>query len=75
MLIDKKILDNINISGYILDTDFFNDYNYSTDRLVDIILGEITKKYDYINYYLKYYHSNITNLKNKYDKINNKKFL
>ena len=73
LLIDKKFLDNINISGYILDTDFFNNYNYSTDELVNTILEEITKKYNYIIYYLKYYHSNITNLKNKYDKIKNKK--
>lgn len=73
LLIDKKILDNINISGYILDTNFFSNYNYSTDKLIDTILEEITKKFNYINYYLKYYHSNITNLKNKYDKINDKK--
>jgi hypothetical protein len=73
ILIEKNILNNINISGYILDTDFFNNYNYSTDELVNIILTEVTIKYNYINYYLNYYHSNITNLKNNYDKIKNKK--
>ena len=73
ILIEKKVLDNINISGYILDTDFFNNYNYTNDDLVSTILTEINKKYEYIDYYLKYYHSNITYLKNKYSKLENKK--
>lgn len=72
LLIEKRVLDNINISGYILDTDFFNNYNYTSDELVNTILIEINKKYEYINYYLNYYHSNITYLKNKYNKLENK---
>jgi hypothetical protein len=74
LLIEKNILDNINISGYILDTDFFNNFNYSeTNNLITTILTNIELRYSNIQFYLSYYNSNITYYKNKYDQLNNKK--
>ena len=74
LLINSTLIDEINIIGYIIGLDInssqFNTTYPNVNEIVTMIETDITKKYNNINNYIKYYYSNKIYQEKKYKTVN-----